>query len=118
MNLMDQPFRLLSFEYTPSSPLSQDLLETLFDTLALERSQTRRVKSKDIITRRHALDQIISSLLITLNMTEGHYCSRTIQRSSFTKEDFRLDTFDGVIRRLEDKGYVTFQRGTREPYSG
>lgn len=118
MNLMDQPFKSFSFEYTPSSPLSQSLLKTLFDTLGLERNQTRRVKSKDIITRRHALDQIVSSLLITLDMTEGHYCSRTIQRSSYTKEDFGRDTFDAVIQRLEDKGYVTFQRGTREPYSG
>ena len=98
MNLMDQPFRLLSFEYTPSSPLSQSLLETLFNTLALERNQTRRVKSKDIITRRHALDQIVSSLLVTLDMTEGQYCSRTIQRSSFTKEDFGRATFFPLIQ--------------------
>ena len=118
MNLMNQPFRSLSFEYTPSSPLSQSLLKTLFDTLALERSQTRRVKPKDLIIRKDALDQIVSSLLVTLNMTKGQYCSRTIQRSSFTKEDFGRDTFDAVIQRLEDKGYVTFQRGTREPYSG
>ena len=118
MNLMDQPFRLLSFDYTPSSPLSQSLLKTLFDTLGLERSQTRRVKPKDIIIRKHALDQIVSSLLVTLDMTEGHYCSRTIQRSSFTKEAFGRGTFDAVIQRLEDKGYVTFQRGKRVPYSG
>tara|TARA_B100000768_G_scaffold171079_1_gene178064 strand:+ start:124 stop:444 length:321 start_codon:yes stop_codon:yes gene_type:complete len=100
---MDQPFRLLSFDYTPSSPLSQSLLKTLFDTLGLERSQTRRVKPKDIIIRKDALDQIVSSLLVTLDMTEGHYCSRTIKRSSFTKEAFGRDTFDAVIQRLEDK---------------
>ena len=71
-----------------------------------------------IIIRKDALDQIVSSLLVTLDMTEGHYCSRTIQRSSFTKEGFGRDTFDAVIQRLEDKGYVTFQRGKRVPYSG
>ena len=46
MDLMNQPFRLLSFEYTPSSPLAQSLLETLFDTLALERSHQRSDKSR------------------------------------------------------------------------
>ena len=88
MNLLDESFRSLSFEYTPSSPLAQSLLKTLFDKFALERNQTRRVKSKDIIAKKHTLHQMVSSLSVTPNMTEEHFRSRTIQRSSFTKEDF------------------------------
>ena len=118
MSRMKQPFRLLSFEYTPTSPLAWDLLDELFASLGLERNQKRRAKAKDIESRRTALLQIVSTLLITLNMTERHYCSRTIKRNSFSKEDFGRDTFDAVIQRLEGRGYVQFERGTREPYSG
>ena len=88
MSRMKQPFRLLSFEYTPTSPLAWDLLDELFASLGLERNQKRRAKAKDIESRRTALLQIVSTLLITLNMTERHYCSRTIKRNSFSKEDF------------------------------
>jgi hypothetical protein len=50
-------------------------------------------------------------------MTEGRYCSRTIKRSSFTAEDFGRDVFDAVIERLEEHGYIKFEKGKRQAYS-
>ena len=44
--------------------------------------------------------------------------SRTIKRSSFTAEDFGRDVFDAVTQRLEEYGYIKFEKGKRQAYSG
>jgi len=114
----DQSFTPLSLTYLPSSLEAKGTFKDLFTTLMLDRSSSRTARPKDIETKTAALHQIVSSLIVDLKMTEGRYCSRTIKRSSFTGEDFGRDVFDAVIQRLEEHGYIKFERGKREAYSG
>ena len=118
MSSKDQSFIPLSFIYLPSSLEAKGTFKDLFTTLRLDRSSSRTARPKDIETKSVALHQIVSSLLIDLKMTEGRYCSRTIKRSSFTAEDFGRDVFDAVTQRLEEYGYIKFDRGKRQAYSG
>ena len=118
MSSKDQSFIPLLFIYLPSSLEAKGAFKDLFTTLRLDRSNSRTARPKDIETKTVALHQIVSSLLIDLKMTEGRYCSRTIKRSSFTVEDFGRDVFDAVIQRLEEYGYIKFERGRRQAYSG
>jgi hypothetical protein len=118
MSSKDQSFIPLSFIYLPSSLEAKEAFENLFTTLKLDRSSSRTARPKDIETKSVALHQIVSNLLVDLEMTEGRYCSRTIKRSSFTGEDFGRDVFDAVIQRLEEHGYIKFEKGKRQAYSG
>ena len=113
----DQSFTPLSLTYLPSSLEAKGTFNDLFTTLMLDRSSSRTARPKDIETKTAALHQIVSSLIVDLKMTEGRYCSRTIKRSSFTGEDFGRDVFDVVIQRLEEYGYIKFERGKRQAYS-
>ena len=116
MSSKDQSFIPLSFIYLPSSLEAKDTFKDLFTTLRLDRSSSRTARPKDIETKSVALHQIVSSLLIDLKMTEGRYCSRTIRRDTFTSEDFGRGVFDAVIERLEEYGYIKFERGKRQAY--
>jgi len=118
MSVKEQPFIPLSLGYLPSSLEAKGTFKDLFTTLRLDRSNSRKARPKDIETKSVALHQIVSSLLIDLKMTEGRYCSRTIKRSSFTAEDFGRGVFDAVIERLEEHGYIKFEKGKRQAYSG
>jgi hypothetical protein len=102
----------------PSSPEAKGAFKDLLTTLRLDRSNSRTARPKDIETKTVALHEIVSSLFIDLKMTEGRYCSRTIKRSSFTGKDLGRDVFDAVIRRLEEHGYIKFERGRRQACSG
>ena len=46
-------------------------------------------------------------------MTNGRCCSRTIEPNTFTGIGFSRWTFDAVIERLEQHGYVKFEKGKR-----
>ena len=118
MSIKEQPFIPLSLGYLPSSPLAKGIFKDLFTTLILDRSSSRKARPKDIETKTAALHQIVSSLLIHLKMTEGRYCSRTIEESTFTGEDFGRDVFNAVIQRLEEHKYIKFERGKKQAYSG
>ena len=117
MSPKDQSFIPLLFIYLPSSLEAKGTFKDLFTTLRLDRSSSRTARLKDIETKSAALHQIVSSLLIDLKMTEGRYCSRTIRRDTFTSEDFGRDVFDAVIERLEERGYIKFEKGKRQAYS-
>ncbi|MDA9133350.1 hypothetical protein N9K58_08815 [Alphaproteobacteria bacterium] len=118
MSIKEQPFIPLSLGYLPSSALAKGVFKDLFTTLRLDRSNSRKARPKDIATKTVALHQIVSSLLIHLKMTEGRYCSRTIEESTFTGEDFGRDVFNAVIQRLEEHKYIKFERGNKQAYSG
>ena len=79
MSIKEQPFIPLSLGYLPSSLEAKGTFKDLFTTLRLDRSNSRKARPKDIATKTVALHQIVSSLLIHLKMTEGRYCSRTIE---------------------------------------
>jgi len=118
MSIKEQPFIPLSLGYLPSSLEAKGTFKDLFTTLRLGRSNSRKARPKDIATKTVALHQIVSSLLIHLKMTEGRYCSRTIEESTFTGEDFGRDVFNAVIQRLEEHKYIKFERGKKQAYSG
>lgn len=112
---MSSKFIPLYLNLIPSTSCLNSLLEELFETLALHKSRAYRHSSKQIETRRLALNLIVCSLLKGTEMVNGRFCSRTIEPNSFTGIGFSRAVFDAVIERLEQHGYIKFQRGKVTP---
>lgn len=112
---MSSKFIPLYLNLIPSTSCLNSLLEELFEVLALHKSRKYKHSIKQIETRRLALKLIVCSLLKGTEMVNGRFCSRTIEPNSFTGIGFSRAVFDAVIERLEQHGYIKFQRGKMTP---
>ena len=110
---MSSIFIPLNLNLLPSTFTLDQAFEELFQATYLFRNTTSRLSSGEIKTRKLALKLIVCCLLKGTNMVSERFCSRTIERNSFTGVGFSRDVFDAVIQRLEQYEYIKFERGVK-----
>ena len=96
---MSSIFIPLNLNLLPSTFTLDQAFEELFQATYLFRNTTSRLSSGEIKTRKLALKLIVCCLLKGTNMVSERFCSRTIERNSFTGLGFSRDVFDAVISK-------------------
>ena len=112
---MSSIFVPLTLNLLPSTSILEQCFDELFKATYLFRNTSSGLSSEQIKTRKLALKLIVCCLLKGTNMVSERYCSRTIEPNSFTGIGFSRHTFDVVVNRLEEYGYIRFERGERGP---